>query len=225
MAWRRLLAVSAFALRGGWLGVAVGAVLLLLVVLMVWLYVSGPIWFDSEASVTVDAIDVAVGFVTLLLVFSLDQRRNWRNSLEKLLSVSYWVWDDGAWTELGRWEEASLAGDDDIRQWAQNLGNRLFGVHRLKLSGYWHLVDEDPAPELRKGDWVRHYRIHLVLDEAPVREEERGDRTVFSRTTGERPEELAQRDEAAIADLLAAVARAINDRSATASDSGEVQRT
>ena len=117
------------------------------------------------------AIEPALAVVTLAAIWLIEKRRQWIDSLPKRLSVYFWAWESDEWKLVGGWEDAFLAGEDDIRATAQSLGQVMYRG-RLDLLGYLYVVDENPPPIWGGGgegddEVFRRYEVHIPLGTVP----------------------------------------------------------
>jgi len=149
-------------------------------------------WFWSMSTDTaimqaldgINGIGILLGIVTPLLVWYLDKRRAWLDSLPLRMNVCFWYpdppkQDEDGQTQWNRWYSAQgvfLAHEGDIRNWAQTLGAQLTKIRYLALDAYVHVVDWDPPPQRSPDDdrWFRLYEVHYPLRHAE--EMKNGDR-------------------------------------------------
>lgn len=121
--------------------------------------------FRSRAfSSLIDWIGIVAGIVTLAVVWFLDRRREWIDSVEKRASITYWFWTGDGWKRWKSIHDVFLAGESDIRQWSQSLGGQLKrGDIYLPLDAYVHVTDRNPPPVETSNSWVRRYEVHMPL--------------------------------------------------------------
>ncbi len=112
-------------------------------------------WIDPVAGIS--------AFILSLAIFYNQARACWEGSLEKRLTVYYVDSEDEK--EVAVVEGAYLAGQSDIRQWAQQLGRQMFGQMEMDMN--WD--DDDPPKIIReivcsKARFVKSYSIKLYFD-------------------------------------------------------------
>lgn len=115
------------------------------------------IWLVADPAITF------LTFGTTLVIFYMQARVGWEESLEKKLSISYIYSSPDREIELLRIEDSYLAGESDIRAWAQSLGRQVFG--NLEFDIAW---DEKP-PSIRKikNKYFKTYSTRLFLNTNP----------------------------------------------------------
>lgn len=111
----------------------------------------------------IDPVAGIMTFVTTLAIFYVQGYQRWEDTLEKRLSVSYFAPKKGNFMEIARVEKAYLAGDGDIRAWAQSLGGQIMGNLDFDLN--W---DEEKIQTLQENKkWYKHYQLKIYLTTNP----------------------------------------------------------
>jgi hypothetical protein len=111
-----------------------------------------------------DPVTTLLTFITTLAIFYIQAYNNWENSLEKSLTISYYIDEDGTTKEILRIVNAYLSGESDIRQWAQSLGGQVFGLLSLDIA--W---DESPPKINQTGtEYFKAYEVALYLPVNPL---------------------------------------------------------
>ena len=116
-------------------------------------------WIDPVAGI--------MTFGTTLVIFGMQAKTNWENSLEKLLTIEYVYTGDMQERTIARIENAYLSGEADIRPWAQQLGGQIMG--NLDLDMNW---DESERDIIFQGNqYFNAYSIKLYITSDPSRSE------------------------------------------------------
>jgi len=148
-----------------------GLIGLLGFLLVVYLYKLVSINWVSIAENFWSWIDPVAGimtFITTLAIFWFQARKNWEDSLEKQLSVDYFHIDDS--NHLASVQNAYLAGEGDVRAWAQALGGQMMG--QLDFDMNW----DDPKPKIvfdsKQKHYIKHYQVLIYLTSNPLESDE-----------------------------------------------------
>jgi hypothetical protein len=152
----------------------------LLVILLIILF---PIYcnlnYDSSDSLAeniwniVDPVAGIGAFLITIAVLYNQGKQKYLESLEKRLSVDYYlVSEDGSQDLIMQVVQAYLAGESDIRQWAQSLGGQQLAGKHLSFDLYFKTVFEAKKESDSNGDKFLHYKINMYLDEDPRKETE-----------------------------------------------------
>ena len=111
-------------------------------------------WIDPVAG-------IGAFIITLVILYN-QARELWEDSLEKRLTVHY-IYNRN---EIATVENAYLAGESDIRQWAQSLGKQMFGYFSFDMN--WD--DDKKKNRIIKKDkegYYMHYEVTIYLPENP----------------------------------------------------------
>lgn len=151
-------------------------ILLFTVVLLmiVYSYKIGQMTFDATFKESFETfwnwIDPVAGimtFLTTLAIFWFQAKQKWENSLEKQLTVDYYY--TGLESPLLSVQNAYLAGEGDIRAWAQALGRQVMGD--LEFDMNW----DDPKPKIsfdpKQNQHIKLYKVKLYLSSNPLNNE------------------------------------------------------
>lgn len=115
-------------------------------------------WIDPVAGI--------MTFVTSLVIFYLQAKTRWEESLDKQLNVDYiYINDNGDSILLAQVVGAYLSGSSDVRQWAQSLGGQMMG--NLDFDMNW---DDERKPAIlkdQKGEYYKSYVIKIYLTTNP----------------------------------------------------------
>ena len=116
-------------------------------------------FFDSLWEVIDPVAGISAFFITLFILYN-QAISKWEDSLEKRLSVDF-VYGDNT---IAKVENAYLAGESDIRPWAQQLGRQMMG--NLSFDMNW----DSKKPEVVKmnNEFVKLYVITIYLSENPL---------------------------------------------------------
>ncbi len=108
----------------------------------------------------VDPVFGISSFIITLVILYNQARSKWEDSLEKRLTVDF-VYGDNT---IAKVENAYLAGESDIRPWAQQLGRQMMG--NLSFDMNW----DSKKPEVIKmnNEFVKLYVITIYLSENPL---------------------------------------------------------
>ena len=108
-------------------------------------------------------------FVTTLVIFIMQAKLKWENSIEKRLSVKYiFVGVDGSSNddvEIAQVIDAYLPSESDARAWAQSLGQQMMGF--LDFDMHWD--EKTPKIEFntKLGKFVKRYFLQVYLTTDP----------------------------------------------------------
>ncbi len=148
-------------------GKMLSLLLIALLIFLGWLFsdrwVGGDIgdrlweWLDPVSG-------ISALFITLVILYN-QTYVAWKDSLEKRLTINYFVHDENGDKKIARVENAYLAGESDIRQWAQQLGRQMFG--NLDLDMNWEEVEAAVVKNDGKEYYV-NYEINLNLGKNPL---------------------------------------------------------
>ena len=124
--------------------------------------------FDNSFWELIDPVSAISTFIITLFLLYNQSRQRWEDKLEKLLDVDY-VYADGSekGVEIAKVKEAYLAGETDVRAWAQALGSQMMG--NLDFDMNW----DDPRPEIIRsssGKFCKYYYIKMYLTDHPFRD-------------------------------------------------------
>jgi translation initiation factor 2 beta subunit (eIF-2beta)/eIF-5 len=114
-------------------------------------------WIDPVAGI--------MTFATTLVIFGIQAYNNWEDSLEKQLSVDYIYTGGLEELTIVQVKNAYLAGDGDVRAWAQALGGQMMG--NLDFDMNW---DEEPQKihyDNKEGKYFKYYAVKLYLTTDP----------------------------------------------------------
>ncbi|HRQ31119.1 MAG TPA: hypothetical protein PLU49_13645 [Saprospiraceae bacterium] len=124
----------------------------------------------------VDPVAGIMTFITTLVIFGMQAYKNWEQSLEKRLNVKYIFTGEKNDQLLAHIKGAYLAGENDTRAWAQQLGNQIMG--NLDFDMNW----DDPKPEVLKDNFGRYfkvYNINIYLTSNPLSTAEGKTKAIF----------------------------------------------
>jgi len=117
---------------------------------------------------TIDPIAGIGAFIFTLIVLYNQGMDRYLNSLEKRLSVDYYLLSNNDDPKLiMKIEQAYLAGDADIRQWAQSLGGQQLTGDHLSFDMHFETVFERKKERDKNGTPFLHYKINMYLDKDP----------------------------------------------------------
>lgn len=173
-AFRRTVAMGSYVRSTSWRALLVGAILVLL---FVW----------STGHLPLARWEPALALATLISVWLIEKRRQWIDSLPKILTVHFWKWKGERWERDGVWEDAFLTGESDIRATAQQLGRQLLNTNEwLLLEGHYYVEDENPMPERSNGLYVRRFVVHVPYRGLTQPDDSDGDTThrLYTKTDG-----------------------------------------
>lgn len=106
---------------------------------------------------------ISTFFITLFVLYN-QNRQRWENSLEKLLDVDYAHVDENGEVVIAQVRGAYLAGENDMRQWAQAIGRQMMGNLSFDLN--W----DDPRPQIVRGSdgvFYKKYYVKMYLTNHP----------------------------------------------------------
>jgi hypothetical protein len=113
----------------------------------------------------IDPVAGTMTFITSLAIFWFQAKEKWENSLEKLLSVDYIYTGGEHEMTIAKVQNAYLAGESDVRQWAQSLGQQIMG--NLDFDMNWdeepQKIDFDPF----EGKYFKYYHVKLYITSDP----------------------------------------------------------
>jgi hypothetical protein len=135
----------------------VWAIVLAVLIAFVRIWHPGNGWAILQDLITVLTLGVA------LFIWWTEQEEEWKKSLPKRLTVRFMFKD----REVMRCEEAYLAGESDIRAWAQQLGGQMTADNRLSF--FPTLEQNGPIvcyDKLVKCKYVL-YDIKIILRQLP----------------------------------------------------------
>ncbi len=117
----------------------------------------------------IDPIAGIMSFLITLVILYNQAYERWEDNLEKRLTVEYKYQDN----TIAMVENAYLAGESDIRQWAQQLGSQMMGGH-LDFDMNW----DEPKPTIDRdgNDWYKFYKVEMYLTSNPFDEKAREDK-------------------------------------------------
>jgi len=145
--------------------------ILLGLLLLVYLYKFGNVDWTSMAEGFWNWTGPVAGimtFITALAIFWFQASKNWEESLEKQLSADYFHIDNS--NHLASVQNAYLAGEGDIRAWAQALGRQMMG--QLDFDMNWN----DPKPKIvfdsKQKHYIKHYQVLIYLISNPLESDE-----------------------------------------------------
>lgn len=111
-------------------------------------------------------LDPLLGIMTLavaLFVWWSEMNQEWEDKLPKLLTVEFR--HEGKAVMVC--ENAYLAGESDIRQWAQQIGRQMNHGGNLSFSPFMDGHENAKGPEEINGKWYKGYHIVFYLEELP----------------------------------------------------------
>lgn len=129
------------------------------------------IWYgldDDHSNVFWEWIDPVAGimtFVTTLVIFGFQARKNWEDSLEKMLNVEYIYTGGETEIVIAKIENAYLAGESDVRQWAQSLGQQIMG--NLDFDMNWDELPRKINFHQNENKYIKYYEVKLYLTTDP----------------------------------------------------------
>lgn len=182
-----------------WWAWAAGTIILIIVGFSFWSMLTDQVF--TQVLDGMNGIGILLGIVTPLLVWYLDKRRAWLDSLPLRMNVSFWCPSDEdedgdvEWVRQYSAQGVFLAHEGDIRNWAQAIGTQVTQKPRLALDAYVHIVDWDPPPRRDENDgkqWFRLYEVHYPLRECPNGQQ---DKEKSGREPGQGPQPTMLRDE------------------------------
>ena len=115
----------------------------------------------------IDPVASIMTFITTLIIFYIQAKIRWENSIEKRLSVKY-IYVGVSGTEnhiVAEVIDAYLPGESDVRAWAQSLGQQMMGF--LDFDMHW---DENPPKVVyhpRLKNYIKAYSISVYLTSDP----------------------------------------------------------
>lgn len=137
--------------------------------LIILLFILG-IWYGNQQDHTdtwwqwIDPVAGIMTFITTLVIFGFQARKNWEDSLEKQLFVNYYY--IGLEYPILSVQNAYLAGEGDIRAWAQALGRQVLGD--LEFDMNW----DDPKPNISfdspQNHYIKLYKVNIYLSTNPL---------------------------------------------------------
>ncbi|MCO5232091.1 MAG: hypothetical protein M9958_13145 [Chitinophagales bacterium] len=139
--------------------------LLILVILLFLVYLLD----ENHSNVVWEVIDPVAGimtFITTLVIFGFQAKKNWEDSLEKMLSVEYIYTGEEQDLLIAKIENAYLSGESDVRQWAQSLGQQIMG--NLDFDMNW---DESPRKIIyndSEKSFYKNFEVKLYLTTNPI---------------------------------------------------------
>ncbi len=134
------------------------------------------IWYgldDDHTNIFWEWIDPVAGimtFITTLAIFWFQARKNWEDSLEKMLTVEYIYTGGENELLIAKIENAYLAGESDVRQWAQSLGQQIMG--NLDFDMNWDELPQKINYHHKEAKFFKYYEVKLYLTTDP--------RTIFN---------------------------------------------
>ncbi len=151
--WKQvLLLISLIA----FLGLAFGGIINIPVLNKIWGI------FDPVAG-------IATFFITLAILWN-QLRLGWENGLEKRLNVEYCTLSGTELQVLFLVKGAYLAGESDIRPWAQQLGQQITGTLQFDMN--W---DDDTPKKImydrREKKYVKNFYVTMYLTTNPLHTE------------------------------------------------------
>jgi hypothetical protein len=116
----------------------------------------------------IDPVASIMTFITTLVIFYIQAKQKWENSIEKRLSVRYiYVGAEGNDnTVVAEVVDAYLPGESDVRAWAQSLGQQMMGF--LDFDMHW----DESKPEIKYHDrlksFIKAYSISVYITTNPT---------------------------------------------------------
>ncbi len=114
-------------------------------------------WIDPVAGI--------MTFITTLAIFWFQASKNWEDSLEKMLTVEYIYTGGESELLIAKIENAYLAGESDVRQWAQSLGQQIMG--NLDFDMNWDELPQKINYHQKEGKFFKYYEVKLYLTTDP----------------------------------------------------------
>ena len=121
----------------------------------------------------IDPVSAILTFIITLVILYNQANEKWKNSLEKRLDVDY-IFNpkEGPIETIAKVKNAYLAGESDIRPWAQQLGRQMF--KNLDFDMNW---DEDTNHDIKKNptknnEYYISYKVTIYLTSNPLTKEE-----------------------------------------------------
>ena len=116
----------------------------------------------------IDPVASIMTFITTLVIFYIQAKQKWENSIEKRLSVRYvYVGESGNDSQIiAEIIDAYLPGESDVRAWAQSLGQQMMGF--LDFDMHW---DEEPPVikyHEKMNNYIKAYSISVYLTTNPT---------------------------------------------------------
>lgn len=112
---------------------------------------------------------ISTFFITLIVLYN-QNRQRWENILEKQLDVDYvYVDESKKYLHIAQVRGAYLAGETDVRQWAQALGGQMMGTL------YFDMNWDDPRPQIIRGHdgvFYKKYYVKMYLTDNPFKTDE-----------------------------------------------------
>lgn len=142
----------------GWQGFLLTALILSLLIVY-WNRLEGEINWDDKLWELIDPVSAISTFIITLFLLYNQTRQRWEDKLEKLLDVDY-ICANGneKGKEIAKVIGAYLAGESDVRAWAQSLGAQIMG--NLNFDMNW----DDPRPVIIRGqDGVFYKKYHVII--------------------------------------------------------------
>lgn len=111
--------------------------------------------FPEQIWLLLDPVSAIFTFLITIVILYNQANEKWKNSLEKRLDIDYIVSTNSDEKDklIAEVKNAYLAGESDIRQWAQQLGMQMFG--KLDFDMNW----DDEKPIIKKDNKSREYYI------------------------------------------------------------------
>ncbi len=120
----------------------------------------GDFWDKSVGTIS----SIATFFIAIFLWFN-DLSRDWKDSLEKRLSVDYcFINAKGEVQVAMRCVGAYLSGEADIRQWGQQIGKQMNNNELLSFNPLPFQMSLTPLFDEREGHFYKPYYLVIMLD-------------------------------------------------------------
>ncbi len=115
--------------------------------------------------------DAVIGITTFLIAFFVwlgETNQDWENKLPKKLTVKfkYKFPEQSEWQLIMKCSNAFLAGEGDIRQWAQQIGKQMNNDNWLNFLPFMELSDT-PKNQKKGKKWYKFYEVTIYLTKKP----------------------------------------------------------
>lgn len=115
--------------------------------------------------------DAVIGITTFLIAFFVwlgETNQDWENKLPKKLTVTFMYREntDAEWKKMMCCRNAFLAGEGDIRQWAQQIGKQMNNDNYLNFLPFMRM-EKAPMAQKKEGNWYKFYEVTIYLTKKP----------------------------------------------------------